>query len=1425
MANNPDNCIQFKDSDDIPCKNIQYENFTEKEIIKEQQPRFNPQDFNKFLYDPDNQSGEYNNPNFTFDKDYINEQTSPKGQYTVRQQQKFVPKYANFHTNFQGLLIYHGLGSGKCLALNTPVLMYDGTIKKVQNIKPREIVMGDDSTPREVLSLGRGQQQMYDIVPTKGNTFGCNSEHILCLKTSNKGVYYKEDKRCKNQKKFWVAEWIDTTSITKKGQWFETKEEAELFFNTIKGRNNTINIEVKDFLKLPKSTQSQLKLYRTGVDFREQETPLDPYIIGLWLGNGNNRDTCITNQDSTIIKYLKETLSTHNCYLSFHNGYTYRICTTQKENIFTKTLNSLNLINNKHIPDVYKINSRNNRLQLLAGLIDTDGSLGKNGCFDIIQKNETLANDIEYLVRSLGFYTKIQKCKKSSQNGTEGTYYRMCISGNIHEIPTKIPRKQANIRTQKKNVLVTGFKVIPKGIGNYYGFTVDKNHKFLLGDFTVTHNTCTSILVGEAYKAFHNEKVLKKGAFPSRDNRIIVVLPPATMEQFKEELYGKYIDDKYTGCVSNIQYDEEDVKYIDKPVNQSSSIKGLIGRENRETRKKKSSVIKQNRETRKTLTTQEQRRKAELEVQKYWNITTYIKFINGLVHRKDEENLMNLTKQLQRGGQLVIIDEIQNLISESGILYKKLINIIKLFSHNNKFVVLSATPIYDKPFEIGLTLNLLNPRLYFPSNQIDFNNLFFKKKNTTNDNDERKFILSDPSLFYWMCSGYISYFSGGNPQNFPFKRIIEVHHKMKPQQEQIYFKILANEIKKDIKKEKEKTKSEEEANDQMNQNYLAKARAYCNITYPEDNNPDNKKMKNSKKITTMKTALEKEKTLKEKLTLLANNYSQKIANIVESIINSKGTVLVFSDLIYYGVDAIAAVLETLGYTSIGAQELEKVNTSSKTIKLKGDDKKRFSVWSGEAVKASKKQMYSTKVRSIFNDTNNAQGKNIKIILGTTSIMEGISFLNVRDVHIVNPWWNESRLQQVIARAVRFKSHDALDENDRFVNVYKHYSVLQSFPNQTTNAFDKENKPSDKKIQMIRERGLLLATIDQHIGRRAKVKKEDSREFELLMKASAVDCQLNSNANLTRLEENIIPRYNTEKLENKQEGWLLYYENPSNGKTYFKKVNNTIVNTITDEELKMYEKEITYNRDKEKEKSIEFIHCEKFFPELYTGKHSTRASFYSYKEDKENKDILTLENKETKLRVTKEYIINESIDCVKENYDGKTTKLSKEGKNILNRLIDESNNYRRTVIENETELGTATEVMTNVLYPKNVKFLDQREEEKLKKWLSSKIKKTSPEIKKSFNDWIGKEKDSSKEKEKKELLLKILTQRVDGCTKEMIKIIVEGKDLTPSSMIKIKTELEEEKTEDEIKNIIDEAKKMYVILENLDINILEAIAQQ
>ena len=143
------------------------------------------------------------------------------------------------------------------------------------------------------------------------------------------------------------------------------------------------------------------------------------------------------------------------------------------------------MINNKYIPMIYKCNSRENRLQILAGIIDGDGCLSKNGGFEFVEKNEMLINDVIYLARSLGF-----SCYKTTIVNEEEILFKIIINGNgIEEIPTLILKKHAAPRKQMNDVLVSGIKVEYVNEDEYFGFTLDGNCRYVLGDFTVTHNT------------------------------------------------------------------------------------------------------------------------------------------------------------------------------------------------------------------------------------------------------------------------------------------------------------------------------------------------------------------------------------------------------------------------------------------------------------------------------------------------------------------------------------------------------------------------------------------------------------------------------------------------------------------------------------------------------------------------------------------------------------------------------------------------------------------------------------------------------------------------------------------------------------------------------------------------------------------------
>lgn len=360
-----------------------------------------------------------------------------------------------------GTILSVACGMGKCHGKNTPILMYDGSIKMVQNIKIGDKLMGDDSTPRNVLSLARGKEQLYKIIPKRGNPYIVNESHILSLKVSTNKNRFK------------------------------------------KGKGDIIDISVKDYLNLPKSYRgrgSPLVGFKVPVEFEKKYVDIEPYIIGLWLGDGTSSGSGFTTNNHQIIKYLKKELPKYNMYLRYKSKYDYSISNdkSKQRNYFNDILRKYNLLNNKHIPHIFKCNSRENRLKLLAGLIDSDGYM-KNNIYSITQKNERLLDDIVYLCLSLGFYAEKKERWKSCTNGKnkeKRKYFQTTITGfGIEKIPVKINRKKCNPRKQIKNPLHSLIQVEKLEVDDYYGFMLDGNHRYLLGDFTVTHNTFMSLYI------------------------------------------------------------------------------------------------------------------------------------------------------------------------------------------------------------------------------------------------------------------------------------------------------------------------------------------------------------------------------------------------------------------------------------------------------------------------------------------------------------------------------------------------------------------------------------------------------------------------------------------------------------------------------------------------------------------------------------------------------------------------------------------------------------------------------------------------------------------------------------------------------------------------------------------------------------------
>ena len=275
---------------------------------------------------------------------------------------------------------------------DTPILMYDGTIKKVQDIVVGDQLMGENSAPKTVLTLLRGKTLLYNIIPEKGLTYTVSKNHVLSLK--KKSTYSIID--------IPLLEYIDIVKLEKE----------------IEKENKNPN-------------PNPLLGYRVAIDYPYKEMELDPYFLGYYLGND-------------------------------------KIYQTREEKI---SLEKLSIYKFKHIPQIYKSSNLSSRLSLLAGIIDSIGTLVTNK-YEIIHNNKVMIEDIIYICHSVGL-------------GVYKTIYKIYIYGQgIEDIPVKsVSNKMFPLA--HSDVLRTSIIIRKKYIDKYYGITTNGNHRILLDDITV----------------------------------------------------------------------------------------------------------------------------------------------------------------------------------------------------------------------------------------------------------------------------------------------------------------------------------------------------------------------------------------------------------------------------------------------------------------------------------------------------------------------------------------------------------------------------------------------------------------------------------------------------------------------------------------------------------------------------------------------------------------------------------------------------------------------------------------------------------------------------------------------------------------------------------------------------------------------------
>ncbi len=446
--------------------------------------------------------------------------------------------------------------SGKCLGKDTPVLMFDGTIKMVQDIKPGDQLMGDDSTPRNVLTTCTGEEQLYKVHQANGNSYVINESHILSLKCG----------------------------LQRKGS------RAEKF------KKQVLDIELKDYLNESKEFKKYYKGYKVGVEFKEQTTNINPYLMGLWLGDGDKNEPRITNNDRPILNELKYISSEMRMGYSIIEDKRNGVTTFTFKNIFKswQRPNQLELLlkedkvlGNKHIPESYLLNSRKNRLLLLAGLIDSDGHYSSTGHYEITLADKNLAEQIQFLTRSLGFKSTLTIKEGGCEYKGEwrpGIYYRLYFNGkDLKDIPVILERKKCKHQVVRE-ILSTSIKVEKLEVGNYYGFEIDGNHRFLLGDFTVTHNTALAL---EILKNTSKAGVIS--VFASLDmhrNRLFEKLLYKTTGLSRGDLYAKIQAGEIEEITKKIKEDYANVWFYDRSCPTVGNIREYIEEVEAETGKK-----------------------------------------------------------------------------------------------------------------------------------------------------------------------------------------------------------------------------------------------------------------------------------------------------------------------------------------------------------------------------------------------------------------------------------------------------------------------------------------------------------------------------------------------------------------------------------------------------------------------------------------------------------------------------------------------------------------------------------------------------------------------------------------------------------------------------------------------------------------------
>ncbi len=511
------------------------------------------------------------------------------------------------------------------------------------------------------------------------------------------------------------------------------------------------------------------------------------------------------------------------------------------------------------------------------------------------------------------------------------------------------------------------------------------------------------------------------------------------------------------------------------------------------------------------------------EIKKYLTTLPYIDFVENDINKtinitKNESQFQNFYKDnIYKGVKLALPS--RQLIDDKNFI-SKLKEDLKL-----KNYYIKDSPSSPEEFVV------------FPEKQEVFDNLFLKSDNSG---------LKNEDLFKRRILGTVSYYKGAKAHLLPEKigpHIVECI--MSPHQTLIYKQIRSIERDKErISKSKNKNKKKDD-DSKISSYYRVFSRATCNFVFPEKierpfpsgknqtineedegdvnegnfNNDDFKEVLKKKNQIYEKQKIEAFNQLdKEKNKYLGldnlSEYSGKYKQILLNLNKSPGSAFIYSQFrSLEGIGILSLALMANGYAEYKLEFNTLKNEWDENISPEDEDKPKFAFYSG-----TEDPEYKDIIKKVFNNDlqtlsprlrkkieqrgSNLRGNVIKVLLATASAAEGITLANVRQVHIMEPYWNPVRIQQVIGRAVRIKSHFGNDKfslkpEERNVEIFIYIS-----------AFDQKYFKDDYSWLRLDN----FQTSDQKVYEIASNKQKITGGLFKLMKEASVDCELNSQDN-------------------------------------------------------------------------------------------------------------------------------------------------------------------------------------------------------------------------------------------------------------------------------------------------------------------------